>query len=361
MLTGTGGGRLLAGDPFVPKVAIFVDNHAGKELEDKVDVMTDLLTTRVTGKGFAVIARSNVLEVINRIGGGKEMEKQLSSQTSAKALARNLGADLILKASLASLGVEPKTFISDTDETYALRVSYLLLDLYGNGSLAGDTVKILKPIHATPGKPAVIGEFINGLLGEAGDRIAHILPPMRSVPPADSAKTTLAEVLISCWERGGATVPDFRLLPDGRVVRHSTNSFGLQVMDVKVEVNGQVLGFAPGKFKTPRAIEKSRLSREGFQPSEGTMSVLSGDRLEVLLQMDEARASRLTNSMKFLAGLESGKKLTPAQLTALEGFQEVLHQNGLKVESKDDARTDPKTEGVPLFDEAAIGQLKRLP
>jgi hypothetical protein len=356
------GGRLLAADPTPPKVAIFVDNRAGQELEDKVEVMTDLLSSRVKEKGFAVVTRSNVLEVINRLGGGKELDKQLSSQSAAKALAGSLGADLVLKVSLASFGSEPKKFSSDPGESYALRVSYLLLDLSGSGSLAGDTVKILKPFHAPPEKPTVTPEFVNGLLGEAGDRIAYVLPPMRSIPPPDLAKTNLAEVTILCEVREGVTVPDFRYRPDGRIMLRSTNSLALLITDVKVEVNGTLAGFAPGKFMLPGKAEKIRLSREGFQPAEGSLvNITRGAQIDVLLQMDEPGYTRLKDSVKFLTGVEAGKKLTAMQLNGLDEFQRLLRQSGLKVDTKDDAQTDPALDGEALFDGAAVGRLKRLP
>jgi hypothetical protein len=358
-------GRLLAAEPKPLKAAIFVDNRAGKELEDKVDVMEDLLTSRVAGKGFSIISRQHAIDALNRSGGGTELDKQLSSQSSAKALAQSLGADLILKVSLTTYGYEKKPFkngvIETVNDTYTLRAGYLILDANGAGSLAGDTVKVAKTLRATPGNPTVTTEIINELLDEAAERLAATLPEKRVELPPGLAQVEQADLTVICGVtdlvQQPMTIPDLRFMPDGQMVR-GTNSLDLQALDVTVELNGTVIGSAPGVFHAPRGLQKLRLTREGFKPWERTINIVPGQKLRVALQMSEQGYERWKDSTKFLAELEAGKKMTQAQVTAIEGFAQMLRQSGFKVDVKHDSKIDMKSEGKSPFDGAKFDILK---
>ena len=61
-------GSLFAADttPAAPlrKVAIIVENRAGAQLNDKVAVFEDLLSSRIAGKGYSVISRDVTLNAL---------------------------------------------------------------------------------------------------------------------------------------------------------------------------------------------------------------------------------------------------------------------------------------------------------
>ena len=66
------------------KVAIIVENRADASLNDKVSVLEDLVTSRVAGKGFAIISRDvtlNALKTYTTAG----VTADVKSATTAKA------------------------------------------------------------------------------------------------------------------------------------------------------------------------------------------------------------------------------------------------------------------------------------
>ena len=68
--------------PPLRKVAIIVENRAGAQLNDKISVLEDLLSTRIAGKGYSVISRDvtvNALKTYPSVG------VAVSSQSAAKA------------------------------------------------------------------------------------------------------------------------------------------------------------------------------------------------------------------------------------------------------------------------------------
>ena len=82
-------GQLFAADPTAStaapplrKVAIIVENHAGAQLNDKVSVLEDLLSTRIAGKGYSVISRD---VTVNALKTYPSLGVAVSSQSAAKA------------------------------------------------------------------------------------------------------------------------------------------------------------------------------------------------------------------------------------------------------------------------------------
>ena len=99
--------QILAAEQAAPlrKAAIIVENRAGKQCNDKVPVLEDLITSRVAGEGFSVMSRDVVTRALKEysIPGekagtaadapGKSLDPLLENQTSALRLAQNIGAD----------------------------------------------------------------------------------------------------------------------------------------------------------------------------------------------------------------------------------------------------------------------------
>jgi hypothetical protein len=388
------------------KAAIFVENRAGATLNDKVPVLEDFLTSRVTEKGLSVISREvavNALRtyanaevavstakattgkaagpggaagaavVVTGAGGAQvsatppvnKLDQLLSDNSSALRLAQNLGADYLLVASIASLGSEKKVFkdgaLETVNLTHNLRVSYRLLEGVQGGSLIGDTVKATKTMRFTENSTTEDSDLINGLLDDAATQVsANVERKIASVPKPPVAPGSV-EITVACGMQDLAqlpmSIPDIRVADDGTITV-TTNRLGVQVVDATVEVNGTAVGSAPGKFKVPPGLNKMKISREGFRDWERTVNFADGQKFNVALQMSEAGYARWKDNTTFLFGLETGRKLTDATVKAIEGFAQLLRQSGYRVDTrtdiKGDIKADIKTSGKSLFDGASI-------
>ena len=116
----------------IRKVAIFVENRAGNAFNDKVSVLDDLITSRVTEKieqEASAFNRELLINAINALksystpeakasgetnisdakSSGTKTDQRLSNDTSALRLAQTMGADYIIITSLTSFGVVKKT------------------------------------------------------------------------------------------------------------------------------------------------------------------------------------------------------------------------------------------------------------
>ena len=391
------------------KAAIFVENRSGKALNDKVIVLEDLITSRVTEKGFSVLSREVLINAINTYtdtaakatGGpktdqrlsndnslamqmmsqfvgtilgntlpanlaeetksadssteppGVKLDQRLSNDSSVLRLAQMMGADYIITASITSFGIEKRIFkgygTSTINLVHHLRVSYKILEAVQGGSLVADTVKVSKTMRSTENSESESSDIINELLDDASVKVAESLGKKQIIQPPQ--KPHLVEITVACGMQDLAqlpiTIPDVRLTEDNRVVIEN-NTLEVQVLDATVELNGTVIGSAPGSFKASPGLSKIRISREGFKDWERTINVLAGLKLKVALQMSEAGYARWKDNTAFLHHLKNDEKLTDAEVKVLEGAAQLLRQSGFRVDVKGDIKVDAKG-GLELF------------
>jgi hypothetical protein len=384
------------------KTAIFVENRAGAQLNDKVAVLEDLLTSRVSEKGLSVISREVAINALKSYpvtevatsapkgtsvkaegpGGAAEaatvaagagqakisarpgvnkLDNLLAENTSALRLAQNLGADYLLVASIASLGAEKKSFKDGAFETvnitHTLRVSYKLLDAVQGGSLIGATVKATKTIRFTENSATEDSDLVNGLLDDAATQVAASLGRKRETVPEPTPGRALVEITVACGMQDlvqmPVSIPDIRVLDDGTLMV-TTNRLGIQVLDATVEINGTAVGSAPGKFKVPPGLNKLKITREGFKDWERTVNLSQGQKFNVALQMSEAGYARWKDTTTFMFGLETGRKLTDGVVKMMEGFAQTLRQSGYRVDTRTDVKANIQSQGKSLFDGATI-------
>ncbi|MGH7990706.1 MAG: hypothetical protein ACREDS_11030, partial [Limisphaerales bacterium] len=243
------------------KAAIFVENRAGPAFNDKVDVLNDLLTSRITDKGFSVINREDAINALKTYSSvevtaasatavsakvqtpagqgaasgevGKasaaeisatpvvlKADQALSDSSSALRLAQNLGADYLLVASITSFGTEKKTFTDSDLKTenviYTLWVSYKVLDGVQAGSLIADTVKVTKTIRYTENSQTEDSGIIDDLLDDAATQVAENAGRKQSTIAAASPLPDFVNITVSCGMQDlvnlPTSVPDIRVL-----------------------------------------------------------------------------------------------------------------------------------------------------
>lgn len=389
------------GDHPVRITAIFVENRVGKIFDDKVSVLEDFITSRVTEQGFSVLSREVMIDSFKeysmegaKASGAKSerplsddvyalkmaqaigemffgslkgiaaeetkvappanLDQQLSRNSSVLRLAQMMGADYIIAASITSFGKEKKAFegygVKTVNLIHNLRVSYKILEAVQGGSLVADTVKVSKTTRSMQGSHTEDSDIINELLDNASLKVAESLSKKRIIPPP--AKPELVEITIACGMQDLAqlpvSIPDIRLSKENTVVI-GENKLEVQLLDVTVELNGTVIGSAPGTFRAPPGLSKIRLSREGFNDWERTINVMAGQKLKVTLQMSDAGYARWKDNTAFLYELKNGDKLTDAVVKVLEGKSQMLRQSGYKIDVHEDIKVDTKGRLESIF------------
>lgn len=109
-------------------------------------------------------------------------------------------------------------------------------------------------------------------------------------------------------------------------------------MNVTVELNGVVVGTAPGTFQVPPGLSKLRLTREGYRDIERTVNVVPGQTLKIDMQMTDKEYLRWKDMVVFLEQMKAGAKLTDAQAEQIRGFAQMLRQSGFKVNIDSDLK-----------------------
>jgi len=373
------------------KVAIIVENRAGAQLNDKVLVLEDLLSSRIAGKGYSVISREVTVNALKSYpltginvssqtavsassqnssgqnGTTKDeaklnsaqsdsvqvaatsdttpLDQALSDSTSALRLAQNLGADFILIPSITTYGTDKKTFsgdgISTINITHNLRVSYKIVEAGAGGAIKGDTITASKIIRQSGSLQVENNDVINELLDDAADQLAGSLAQNAGSLPTAVAKDKMVGFRISC------TMTDPRQQPilisalgvtaDNRVIV-TNQPVALQPMEVTVELDGIAIGSAPGAFQGFPGLHKLRLSRAGFDSWERTVNLYDGQNLRVALQMSPEGYGRWKDTSDFLATLDSNRRLTDAEAKRLEGIAKFFSESHYRVDTKENVK-----------------------
>jgi hypothetical protein len=339
------------------KIAIIVQNRGSAELNDKVPVLEDLVSSRVAGKGFSVISRDDVTRSLKDYSTGKDpngelgaLDRSLEDNSSALRLAQNLGADYILVPSIVSLGTEKKNYsgngIQTLNITHRLRVTYKIVEAGQGGAVRGGAFTSEKNIRQTADLQTEDSDVINELLDDAAEQLADAIVQNAASLTAEVAKAAMVNFSVAC------TMTDPRQQPilisalgitaDNHVVV-TNQPVALQALDVTVELDGVAIGSAPGDFQGRSGLHKIRLSREGFDPWERTINIYNGEHLRVALQMSNAGYARWADTTAFLAGLDANRKLTDAEVKRIEGIAEFFKNSHYRVDTKENVHVTYKS------------------
>ena len=183
--------------------------------------------------------------------------------------------------------------------------------------------------------------MINELLEDAAEQLTAAIVKTAKTLPAEVAQAGLVNFQVTC------SMTDPRHLPvvvsaigitEDQHLVITNQPIAVQALDVTVELDGVAVGSAPGSFSSRPGLHKIRLSREGFSPWERTINIYEGENLRVALQLSEAGFARWADTTAFLAGLDTSRKLSDAQVKQIEGMAEFLKNSHYRVDTQENLK-----------------------
>ena len=324
--------------PAPRKVALFINNNAGASYKEKTAVLESALSSRLGSGDFQVISRSDVVQTP-------------TDQAGALRMGQQLGADFVLIATINTVEANETEFndanLSFKTVEYVLQTTYTVLDGGSGGAVAGDDVETTKKLKYGPSVKRNDGNVLNELLRTAAGRIAQSCVEKTRDLKA-SASFGKVEVAITCALRdlAGAEISleDIRIGENNKVIK-GDKPFPVEA-SASIEVDGIVVGTTPAKVRLAPGLHKLHLTREGCKDYEATISAEAGLQLAPTLQLTDAGYARWKDLRAFLNGLDTGRKLTDAEVKVLEGKAQELRQSGVMV--RQDVKVDTK-EGLKVY------------
>ena len=292
------------------RAAIFVQNRAGEDFTDKLDVLNDLLTTRLTEKGFSVIDRSVVLSkfreardlepavrrdvsALEKAAGGTSgsggIENALSG-ASALRIAQMIGADYLVIASLTSYGHETRTFqgagtsygTNNKSYVYTLRISLKVLEGNSGGTVYGDMVSVAERVAVVESLKIESSDIVNKLLDAGALKIAENV---------GGKVQSIREVKVKA-----AAVVEFTVKSN--------------VEGATVELDGAVIGTTPGRFVAAPGLHQLKISKEWLTPWDRTINIFANQMLNVTLELSAEGIHRFATIEKLKLDLSRTKMRT---------------------------------------------------
>ncbi|WP_309399707.1 PEGA domain-containing protein [Cerasicoccus maritimus] len=319
------------------KTAVFVNNLAGVELASKANALESLLAANLNGQGFNVISRQEVANSLAQDPSVEDLGRALATSSSALRLAQTLGADYLLVANIVSYGQRNVKYrgydIATANTTYTLRVSYGLLEASGGAGLVGEEISVSETLRDDENIEIVDTDLLNGLITDAAALIAENAKEEAGLGNIPVAPEPAAPVGFAITPRlQDIAVPNV-IIDEDNVVTLSAEKFPIEAIGVNVELDGVVLGSAPGTFQARPGLHQLRLTRDGFSSWERNVNLYDGFVLVAQLNFSADGLQQWQEMSEFLQALQNDRQLTDAEAEEIRGKAEALRQSGFRVDT----------------------------
>jgi hypothetical protein len=304
---------------------------------------------------FTTLSREDVINAVKRFSAAganagtpqdplAEADRLLSDQTSALALARAMGADYVLVASLTALNTQEQQFEGYGVKTQALSqtldATYRLLDRAQGAVIDSGAASATEQVRGTPNLQQKV-DLIDPLIKQVAGNLVQVMQrrcrtaALPAPAALDGAAFTVSATLLD------VNVPDIQMDPATRRFTVGANPLSVSPQGVAVEVDGVVVGSTPGQFRTTPGLHKLRLRAPGLKPWEGTVNISNGFDLKVAMQMDEATWKRWLETATVLQQLKQNQQLTDAQVDLIRGVAQFFASSRYVVDYKVDTKQAP--------------------
>jgi curli biogenesis system outer membrane secretion channel CsgG len=349
---GAGGTAAPAGSAAAParplRLAIFVKQRPGCIPEDKVPIFEDLVTAAVSGPSTEIIRREDVVNAVNRFArsganagtsgpDAETVDRLLSDRTSASQLAAQMGADLVLTASISQLQkarrrlADASTGTATDVEQWTLIATYGVLDGVTGASRTAGTVQADFANRSTPELNVEV-DALDQVLRDAAVRIG---PPVRAAIESGRVAATAAAAEVQVRFNAvlaDLSVPDVRVDASGQY-SVGANNYQLSPMDVQVIVDGIAIGNAPGSYALRPGLHRARFQRPGLEPVEMMINAREGLAVSVPMQLSPEGRTNWQRDAAFFNDLKNGAVLRDAELIKVRAIADFLKQSSVKIDT----------------------------
>lgn len=331
------------------KIAIFVRNLAPDVPDSKVSVLEDQITAALDTGQVELISRAIVLNAVSAFadegsnqGTGDPVntaaERLLSDQASAKSLARNLGADGLLVASISTYTTDHRRF-NDPDLDVDREITFYTLDVAwnmvdgGTGSSVASGMAMARTGMQQSETLQRNYDPLNELLKEDAYKVAngveeHIRSGMRRPSVAAGEIGIGISVALS-----DLSVPEIRK-QDGEWMI-TANRYDLQPMACDVMVDGFLAGTAPGVIPMTPGPHRIRIDRPMLTPVDRYIVAREGMNLVIPVQLSPEGRQQWKEQTAFFESLKDNAVMRETQLIEAEAFAVFLRNSRLTLDTSE--------------------------
>jgi len=345
--------------------AIFVRSRERRLDDERLLAFEDLLVGELDGACFRVMSREDVVNAVakfaregsnagtGRIPPEKDLDRLLSDQASAVALAQAMGADYILVASLTALSIDRRTLndpargVRTDVESYRLDASYRILGRADGAAVATGVASASDALRQGAGL-AVERDMIGELLRTSAAKMASAMRKRCEQTPLPRPDALVRVPLQIDAASSELSIPEIVRDGAGNLVV-AGGTYRIAPSDFIVEIDGVVAGSTPAAIEAVQGLRKLRVSRPDFEPFEATINAQPGTGpIRVPMRLTEGGLARVREMTAFFSALKREERLTEAQAAVLEGFAAFLGNSKHSVEERTDIRID--TKEAPVFE-----------
>ena len=328
-------------------LALFIRDVSPEVPDQKVLVLENYINAWLTSNRIAVINRAEVLNAVSNLakdgpntGTGDpintEAERLLSDQTSAVALARNLGADGLVMATITSLQ-EDRREIRDPQRGnydnifYTLDVTWNVLDGSTGSTIASNISQAREGIRqtATQTRTFNIDTLLRDTAKQVGLGVQQAMARPGTRRPVAAANEIPVQIRVTLAD---LSVPEIRKQPDGSYII-GANRYQLEPMACNVMVDGMMAGSAPGVINMTPGPHRIRIERPMVNPFEKFMVVKPGMSLNIPLSLSPEGRKQWQQQTRFFEELKDGAVLRDSQMKEAEAAAEFMKNSRMTIDT----------------------------
>ena len=284
------------------KIAVFVQNRTRVPgMDDEVDGVRDRLAAAFAEiEGFAVMDSAQVADTFRRYKVTADEEKTglvpgIFTGGSVPRVAQMLGCDYIAAATIVDARAMARNIGGQPAKNYMLRMTLKIMD----AKWVAQVTPVVAQKSSRWRKPAEGQGLVAFTVSTTIDRVIAALESQTKGVSGEQLQE-LRKVV------GGATV----------------------------ELDGAVVGSAPGQFMAAPGLHQIKVSRAWMQPFTGTVNVQEGAVFEIALEMSEE-------------GIEKWGSVEALRANVAQGYAEAAMTRGIKVNHDSSSWRDVTYGGRP--------------
>jgi alpha-acetolactate decarboxylase len=324
----------------IKKIAVFVQNRTSvKGMDDEVDGVRDRLSSALAEvDGFSVMDSAQVVDTFRRYKVTTAEEKAgvlagIFTGGSVPRVTQMLGCDYIAAATIVNASCMNRNIGGRACKVFTLRMTLKIMDSTGASVDGMPTWVRQYPVVDAADDPMNFYQILFDKWAlDVTSAIAQKAPKWRNpksekVPlvafhVSTTIDETIAELESQTKGANGESLQELRKVVGGATI----------------ELDGAVIGSAPGDFRAASGQHQLRVTREWMKPYAATVNIYEGMSLKVALEMSDE-------------GLAKWGSTEALRADVARRYAEAVRERGMKINIDTSNWRDVGTSGIRVINE----------